>query len=420
MSTGTTSASLSGSYLTNGKPVTDKMALLPPSVKVEDDRAAGQLGEYLRTRRLGGAPAWRQPRGPMNNGTKCFVHAPLQCILGHGAFVGMLTDLFSQLRGIHRPHSTTPVLDALVQFVGQFEPIRDEVSPMSYRNGGGGKKSKNGFAAVPFEPRGIYDVLPTINSGFAQPGMQDSEEFLSGLLNSVHEEIQQMLQLGRNDGDGSTTATKAEDEVEVAGGQKRKSAAVRQVAAAQTPITSLFGGELRSTVSVAGSPDSATFQPFNCLQLDIDEPHITSIQSALIYFGKKEKISDFANGLDGKKVTAFRRFSFSRMPPVLILHLKRFVFCRRSGPSKLMKQVKFGCKVGGNCEYRLFAVTYHHGNSSQAGHYTSDILQRDGTDDWLRFNDKSVSYINCSQAMQGSNDRTPYILMYRRVEEKKP
>ena len=387
----------------------------------------------MRTRRLRGSHARRQPRGLVNRGTKCFVHAPLQCLLGFGPFVALLTDIFSLLKGIPRPHSATPVLDALVHFVSQFEPIQDEVSPTPYLKGRG-KKSTNDFAAVPFEPSGIYDVLPAINGDLAQPGMQDSEEFLSGLLSVVHEEIQQVLQFGRPDVDVSTTKVEDEDPTEweeVAGGRKNKSAVTRQVVAAKTPITALFGCELRSTVAVSGSPDSATFQPFNCLQLDIDESSINSIQDALTNFGRKEMISGFANGVDGKEVTAFRRFSFSRVSPVLIFHLKRFVFCPRSGPSKLMKQVKFGfkltipkdllapatrdCKVA-NCEYGLFAVAYHHGKTSQAGHYTSDVLQ-DGTDDWVRFSDKSISYINRSQVMQGSNDKTPYILMYRRVED---
>jgi len=42
---------------------------------------------------------------------------------------------------------------------------------------------------------------------------------------------------------------------------------------------------------------------------------------------------------------AHKKLSISRLPPVLILHLKRFVFDKTGGSQKLLKQVQYSTEL---------------------------------------------------------------------------
>ena len=65
---------------------------------------------------------------------------------------------------------------------------------------------------------------------------------------------------------------------------------------------------------------------------------------------------------------------------------------------------------------RYFFIPYsvvvnHHGKFAQGGHYTADILQKDGS--WIRFDDSDFQTVQEKVVLGKQSDRQPYMLFYR-------
>ena len=97
----------------------------------------------------------------------------------------------------------------------------------------------------------------------------------------------------------------------------------------------------------------------------------------------------------GKKTKAKVRHNFVKLPKVLVFHIKRF----DSNFRKIEKNTAYGdeldmsqfCLNGidqrlrGSTNYRLFAMTVHHGTMTR-GHYFAFVKREDGH--WYDFNDE--------------------------------
>lgn len=132
-----------------------------------------------------------------------------------------------------------------------------------------------------------------------------------------------------------------------------------------------------------------------------------------------------------QEVEISRRVTLEKLPPVLVLHLKRFVYEKTGGCQKLIKNIEYPVDLEISKEllspgvknknfkchrtYRLFAVVYHHGNSATGGHYTTDVFQI-GLNGWLRIDDQTVKVISQYQVVKPTAERTAYLLYYRRVD----
>ncbi len=156
------------------------------------------------------------------------------------------------------------------------------------------------------------------------------------------------------------------------------------------------------------------------------------------------------------------------LPPVLVLHLKRFLYDTTArGVAKIGKSVHFTPELEipvGTClsfllsqsklrisrvstgvdimapaarrpaqpaRYMLYGVLYHHGASAGGGHYTLHVLHpnRDGSargssnssgEAWLHIDDETVSAVQHEDVFGGhDNDRADgrcaYLLFYRRA-----
>ena len=98
------------------------------------------------------------------------------------------------------------------------------------------------------------------------------------------------------------------------------------------------------------------------------------------------------------------------LPPVLILHLKRF----ESEGTKIDHDVRFSLTLQlpghHNIHFKLYAVTCHEGES-QRGHYTTFIrkLDAEGEEQWFLTDDKNVTEVTVGQALSAKN---AYLLFY--------
>lgn len=218
--------------------------------------------------------------------------------------------------------------------------------------------------------------------------------------------------------------TSAEGWLEV--GPKQK-ASVTRTAGQQdvpSPVTKIFGGHLRSELRVPGQKDSVTLEPYKPLQLDIGAEHVSNIVDALQNITTTEILTgDFG----GRGTTAKKQVFIDSLPPVLVLHLKRFQYDNSfAGTQKIWKKVGYplelqipkevfppskrgGLQRNGLPRYRLTSVVYHHGKSAAGGHYTVDVLRQDSRE-WMRMDDTIIRRIRPEDVAEGGSEEDPKIL----------
>ena len=126
-------------------------------------------------------------------------------------------------------------------------------------------------------------------------------------------------------------------------GPKQKAAVTRSSGTILTgsPVTKIFGGNLRSELRVPGLKDSVTLEPYQPLQLDIGAPDVNNIIDALKGLTRSEALHGDFKSPKGSNVTATKQVFIETLPPVLILHLKRFQYDNAGGTQKIWKKVGY-------------------------------------------------------------------------------
>ncbi|XP_033012778.1 ubiquitin carboxyl-terminal hydrolase 10 isoform X2 [Lacerta agilis] len=413
-------------------------------VPVSEDPVAIRIAELLENVKLIHKPVSLQPRGLINKGNWCYINATLQALVACPPMYHLMKSIPMYSKS-QRPCTSTPMIDSFVRLMNEFTnmPV-----PPKAKQALGDKIARDIRPGAAFEPTYIYRLLTVIKSSLSEKGRQeDAEEYLGFILNGLHEEmliLKKLLsphseKLAVSNGP-ETQPVNEEEEQEEQGegsedeweqvGPRNKSSVTRQADFVQTPITDIFGGHIRSVVYQQSSKESATLQPFFTLQLDIQSDKIRTVQDALESLVARESVQGYTTKTK-QEVEISRRVTLEELPPVLVLHLKRFVYEKTGGCQKLIKNIEYpvdleiskellspGVKskiFKGQRTYRLFAVVYHHGNSATGGHYTTDVFQI-GLNGWLRIDDQAVKVINQYQVVKPSAERTAYLLYYRRVD----
>ena len=212
-------------------------------------------------------------------------------------------------------------------------------------------------------------------------------------------------------------------------GPKQRSAITRSSGAiiTESPVTKIFGGNLRSELRVPGMKNSVTLEPYQPLQLDIGAPHVNNIIDALKGLTKPETLHGDFNSPRGPGSTATKQVTIETFPQVLILHLKRFQYDSSGGTQKIWKKVGYPLDLeipkevfpqqkrggilahGGLPKYRLTGVVYHHGKNASGGHYTVDLLRQDGRE-WIRLDDTVIRRIRNEDVAEGGSEEDPKVL----------
>ncbi|ESS70374.1 ubiquitin hydrolase [Trypanosoma cruzi Dm28c] len=175
---------------------------------------------------------------------------------------------------------------------------------------------------------------------------------------------------------------------------------------------------------------SNTYDPFVTLSVEVVGQ---TLDHCLAKLCQEEKLCRHSYvSPRGVAVQATKRFQLHKLPPVLIIHMKRFncmggkvtkyiqypkvlnlaPFCT----DKAMKRNATVCRDAGgdekdrSCLYELNAICIHEGNLLVYGHYYSVVRARNGM--WLLCNDERVSYCDEERALR----QQAYMLFYSRVE----
>jgi ubiquitin carboxyl-terminal hydrolase 10 len=100
-------------------------------------------------------------------------------------------------------------------------------------------------------------------------------------------------------------------------GQRGKTSFTRTTSTSDSPITRIFGGKLRSVLRTPGAKDSITLEPYQPLQLDIQPPHVQTIEDALSNLTQPETIPGVYSPSRDAVVDATKQVFIETLPPSL-------------------------------------------------------------------------------------------------------
>ena len=356
-------------------------------------------------------------------------------------------------RAAHSFKSDTPLVDAMIMFMREFKIIDSAESAEKLRMRlKDGELEEYGEA---FIPEYVYEVIKrvprfasmrvslrqtrvfTVTNVSQRGHQQDAEEFLGFLLAGMHDECVSVMKAQGLATNGHTStepllspsSTQSGDAGWMEVGPKQRAAITRQSGDSTTtsPITRIFGGALRSEFRVPGLKNSVTLEPYQPLQLDIGAPDISNIKDALKGLTRPETLTGDFNSPRGPGTTATKQVFIETLPPILILHLKRFQYDSSGGTQKIWKRIGYPLELeipkevfppakrgglavkGGLPRYRLTGVVYHHGKSAAGGHYTVDILRQDRRE-WIRVDDTVIRRIRPEDVAEGGAEEDPKVL----------
>ncbi|KAL2218288.1 ubiquitin-specific protease [Thermoascus aurantiacus ATCC 26904] len=380
--------------------------------------------------------AFIEPRGLVNTGNMCYMNSVLQILLYCIPFYQFLDHVGR--RAAHSFKSDVPLIDAMIMFMREFRVIDAARSAEQLRlRLKANELEQYGEAFIPEYVYQVIRQLPRFRD-MRRGHQQDAQEFLGFLLEELHEECTRAAKGAVPADSDVSTPTEVDGAAAVDGpadgwlevGHKQKPAVTRSSGhiAYESPITRIFGGKIRSEFRVPGNKNSVTLEPYQPLQLDIGSPEVHNIIDALKGLTRPETIHGDFNSSRGPNVTATKQIFIETLPPVLILHLKRFQYDSvTQGTQKIWKKIGYPLELeiprevfpphrrnamtihGGLPRYRLIGVIYHHGKNASGGHYTVDVRRQDGRE-WIRLDDTVIRRIRSEDVAEAGSEEDPRVL----------
>ena len=263
----------------------------------------------------------------------------------------------------------------------------------------------------------------------------DCSEFLSYFLDLLHEELKVFYVPNKAKDpifDEKKAKASQDDQQWNETGNKVKNVVFKnegiQNQIENSIIRDIFGGILRTEFHVDGSrSNSVSFDPCFVLTLDILEDEC-SIEDCLDAYFTDQKVEGYK--IDGKPAKAHKRELFEKLPNILMINLKRFIYTDKLIKKKehvyfedvltikdehVSNQLQLGIfkkasDVGTKRNYRLFSVVEHIGKMATRGHYVCYTLG--ANNDWIKFDDKKFTTYD-STMMQ--NNVQAYMLFYELI-----
>ncbi|XWX01460.1 hypothetical protein V2A60_009488 [Cordyceps javanica] len=390
---------------------------------------ANSVAEAIRSYKVGAAEqrtVFLEPRGLINTGNMCYMNSVLQVLMFCSPFYDFLDQISK--RAAHSFKSETPLLDAMIMFMHEYKVLKSAPTDEQLRKMIRGEEIER--YGEPFTPEFVYEAIRQLSrfASMRRGHQQDAEEFLGFLLQSLDDECTHVMNNASQTASqtGSSEVASVDGSADPSGdwlevGRKQRAAVTRSSGSnTSTPLTKIFGGLLRSEFRVPGLKDSITTEPYQPLQLDIGSPEIRNVVDALRGLTRPERLQGDFNSPRGKDIIATKQVFIETLPPVLILHLKRFQFDAEGGTTKIWKNVGYPLDLeiprealsrqtrqslgdSGLPKYKLISVIYHHGKNASGGHYTADVRRQDGRE-WLRLDDTVLRRLRGEEVAEGGSE----------------
>ncbi|KAL0574304.1 ubiquitin-specific protease doa4 [Marasmius crinis-equi] len=357
--------------------------------------------------------------GLKNMGNTCYMNAPIQCLSASPPFARFFTE-------------------------GRWKTAVNHVNPLGSKG-----RLTSSFAQLvhamwgnelPYlTPTDFRKTICTLNSQYIGSDQHDSQEFLSFLLDGIHEDVNRILQRPQ-----WNRTPEEEEELErmppqIASEQEWKAWKARN----DSIIVDYFQGQFRNQMKcLTCTKTSTTYNTFSILSVPV--PHGRSGKVPLhrcldAFFNTEVMEKDDAWDCPRCKTKqrASKQLSLARLPPILVIHIKRFEANGRFS-DKIDTFVDFPVKsldltsymppplpVGADrgqmhespddprtqlppYKYDLYGVTNHVGNLS-SGHYTAFVGSRGG---WMYCDDSVIKPVDVKQVVS----QKAYVLFYKRTK----
>eukprot|EP01066_Platyproteum_vivax_P016074 Platyproteum_vivax@DN7008_c3_g1_i5.p1 len=274
--------------------------------------------------------------------------------------------------------------------------------------------------------RDLAEFAPHL-AGYAQ---QDAQEFLAFLLDGLHEDLNRITKkqyIEEPDLDNDILEKKTLDRLAAEAWQ-------RYLRRNSSHLVDLFQGQLKSELKCQTcSYFSIRFDPVMYLSLPLRNKEgelVGGLQEAFNAYTEEEDLGSENEWMCPRckcMRQATKKIDVWVLPPILIVHLKRFEFdhhtrrlckldslvdCPTEGLD-LASLVKGKYKFPPT--YELYAVLNHKGMSISYGHYTA-FCKYTNTNCWYQFNDESVSMLSGLSPPVVTHHS--YVLFYRRTSHK--
>ncbi|WFC99965.1 ubiquitinyl hydrolase 1 [Malassezia yamatoensis] len=353
--------------------------------------------------------------GLRNFGNTCYMNATLQCLSATVVLSRyMLDGTFTKAINLQNPLGTRGALaEAFAQLLrGLWSQQYSTLAPKAFRE-----------QIARFAPM------------FGSSDQQDSQEFLTFLLDGLHEDlnlVQQrpaVIELGEKQQEELSKLPPQLASVVEWGLYRRRNDSV---------IVDAFQGQLRNQLRcLTCGYTSITYNAFLSLSVPVADGRkiaSTTLMQCIDLF-VREEVLEKSNAWKCPKCKVARRatkkLSLARLPPILVVHLKRFTY---KGPTtnKIDTPIHFpttgldlsnymppalppGTAVRGipvsesqrpPYLYDLYAVTHHFGTLS-SGHYTASIKNQNT---WFYCDDSRITPDDPNRLQS----KSPYVLFFRR------
>ncbi|XP_063832508.1 ubiquitin carboxyl-terminal hydrolase 8 isoform X2 [Ostrinia nubilalis] len=331
-------------------------------------------------------PVWgdvgRGLTGLKNLGNTCYMNSIIQCLNNTAILVTYFCN-GQYLEHVNRSHSTRGAI------AEELAAVVRALWSGQYR-----------FIAT----KDLRNEVGKHQRAFRGCEQQDSHEFLTILMDWLHLDLQFSINVPSHK-DSLPPSEKAWHEY-----TKSK----------ESLILRLFYGQIRSTVRcTVCAKQSATYESFSNLSLELPASAARcTLGDCLKLYLNGETIPGWNCPNCKQKRDAVKKLDISRLPPVLVIHFKRFYVDPKeymvNAYRKKQTYIDFPLdeldmrpfSLHGGQQYSLYAVSNHYG-SMEGGHYTayckSQIYGK-----WYKYDDHVVTEIPSSEVKSSA----AYILFY--------